>query len=365
MASTSETRVYSTLFTTTLDDYRPQLVDQIHKSIPLLFFVTQMGRGRDRGAGRGIRFQTGGAKIKIPVIWAKNNNVKAYSKFETLKVEATDEETVGIDVLRNIAQTVGISGEEMDQNDGLPQMRDMLRDKVDVAEMSLKEEIERMLVQGTANATARMIAGTGGKEINPLAFLLQKDFSVTDSIHEIPQATETWWRNKTLVSGTPATFLAFWDEMNELYMDCAKGSGTEPPDLVLCQEEYYRAYERGIVAAQRYEAYSKEGVTSAGVRGLNFKGAVVFWSEVFPDLGNTGSDAMSTTTVSTEAGAMFINTRFYELVISAKRNFAIRPFVEPYDQDALWAKILTRIQQTVTQRRKHGLHIGVDTTAIP
>lgn len=378
MASTSETRVYSALFSTTLDDHRSELVDQVHAGIPLLWYMKNRGRGRDMGAGRGIRYQRGGAKIKIPVVWAKNANVKTYSKFENLTVNATDEITVGIDVLRQMATTVGISGEELDQNQGLVAKRDLLRDKLDIAELGMKEELERQLMEGTPFNTGTddtHIAGNSGKDFNPLGHLINKHGieadgtvrTVTDApaVHEISQINEQWWRNIVQESAVAAaaTLAELMQEMGQLYNSCSKGSTNDHPDLIISDQNLFERYEAVLAANQRYGNYGDDGAASAGFQTVKFKGAMWFWSQFMPGFGTNQAASVvdSDNQDANNAAAFFINTRWLELVISERVNFAATPFVEPYDQDAIWAKILLRAQLIVKQRRKFGLYYGVDT----
>jgi hypothetical protein len=73
------------------------------------------------------------------------------------------------------------------------------------------------------------------------------------------------------------------------------------------------------------------------------------------------ANVQSDSQAATNAAAFFLNTRWFELVVSERVNFVATPFVEPYDQDAIWAKILLRAQLICKQRRKFGLYYGVDT----
>jgi len=363
MASTSELRIYSSLFSTTLDDHSAELADNIFTGIPYLWYLTNRGRGRDRGSGRGIRFQNGGARVKVPVIWAQNSNAMSYSKFESLNVNPTDSITVTIEDLAQLAVTVGISGEEMDQNQGLAGKRELLRDKVDIAEMTLKEMVERQLVQGTPSGIL-FDRGNNNKDMLPLGNLIQKDPTQAGTVHAIDQAGEDWWRNRTKLSAA-TTAPMFRMEMTQLYNDCSKGSTQDHPDLGLASQPYYESYEGGLVAQQRYGNYGDDGVASAGFEAIKFKGMMMFWSEFFPGVGNTAGDATALLPPAdgTDAGCFFLNSKWLELVISRALFFKATDFIEPYDQDAIWAKILFRGQHTIKQRRKCGLHYAVDASS--
>ena len=306
--------------------------------------------------------------MKVPVIWAQSSNAGSYSKFENLTVNPTDSITVTIEDLAQLACTVGISGEEMDQNQGLAAKRDLLRDKVDIAEMTLKELVESQLIRGTISAAAtplNFISGNSGKDLLPLGWLLRKEFTTADSVHSIDQVGEAWWRNRVSVSAAgTATAPPFRKEMANLYNQCSRGSTQDHPDFAIADQNYYEAYEAGLVAQQRYGNYADDGVASAGFEAVKFKGMMMFWSEFMPGFGTTAADAVTVAPVNTAAGCFFLNSRWMELVISQNLFFKATDFIEPYDQDAIWAKILFRGQHTIKQRRKCGLHMSVDATTV-
>ena len=339
--------------------------------------MMQKGRGRDRGGGRGVRFQSGGAKVKVPVVWNSNANVKSYSKFEPLTVNATDEITVAIDELKQVATTVGISGEELDQNQGLAAKRDLLRDKLDIAELGMKENIEQQLMQGVVGGAATpadesFIPGNNGKDLNPLGFLIQKNFVTggltRQTVHEIDQFAEAWWQNQTELSttaGAAGNYVVLKREMSRLYNNCARGSSNDVPDVIICDQRYFEAYETGLTDQQRYGNYGVEEAASVGFTTMKYRNALMFWSEFMPGFGNTAADAATLTPADDAVAAFFINTRWLELVVSQNVNFVATEFQEPYDQDAIWAKILWRAQLMTKQRRKFGLHYNVDSDLLP
>jgi hypothetical protein len=355
----SETRVWSSLYTTTMDDVRDEIPDQVHDHLVLTWFLKNQGRGVDRGGGKGIRFQQGGAKVRIPVVLEKNQNGKWYAKYENMNVNPTDEITNGIDVLRNLSITIGISGEELDQNRGDAAKFDLLREKTTIGYMTMAEMLEMALVQGTASGV-RMIANAGGKACLPLGFLIQKAFA-SEEIHEINQNTETDWQNKVAESSA-ADWPELKKEMLNLYNQCSMGNTQDGPDFILADQNYYEVYENMLMVQQRYnyDGFRQDPEATAGFRGLQFKDASMYFSKFVPNLGVNAAASCSTTQAAATAVAFYINTRWLELVISSKVNFVLHPFEVPYDQDAMWAKLLFRGQMTMLQRRKHGVHYNVN-----
>lgn len=328
----------------------------------MLWYMKNKGRGRDRGEGRGIRLQSGGKKILIPVIWQKNSNVKTYSRYETLLTNVTDEITVALADMKQTACTVGISGDEMSANHGMAQKRDLLRDKLDIAELALQEDVERQLVQGVVSGKF-LAAGNGGKDMTPIGALITKDTDDSLVKQEINQSTEPWWRNQFVEHALPS-FAGFKKEAFKLYNDCSKGSTADAPDLIISDQAYFELWENLLSVQQRYGNYGDEDAASAGFQTIKLKQALMFWSDKVPGLGT--NQAATTTLVQdpADAVAFYLNTRWMELVVADDVNFVATPFVTPYDQDAMWAKILLRAQFTIKQLRKFGVHYGVNASTI-
>lgn len=361
MASTSLTRIYDTLFSLTLDAYKDTLADNIHKAIPYLWWL------ENRGRGQGTRMENGGVKIQIPVVFAKNTNAQSYSKYDRLNLNPTEEITSALEDWAECATTVSVSRREMRQNSGNRAIMNLLRNKMNVAEMSLRQEINRQLVQGVVgltgtNPTRRFENGNSNKDMLPLGALIQKDFS-SMSLHSINQSTETWWQNQATLSAA-TTYAGLKKEMNNIYNNCTKGGTNDAPDFALCDQNYFEVYEGSLMAIQRYGNYGDDGAASAGYESLKFKGAVMLWDEFVPNPTNTATSAVSLTQVGTQAAAFFMNSKWLELVIDEETNFISTPFEEPVDQTAIYAKLLFMGQHTVTQRRKHGLHYNVTATTI-
>lgn len=359
--ATSETRVLDTVFSITLDNIRRTLADNIHSSISTLWFL------ENRGRGRGIRFEDGGVKIKIPIVYAKNSNVSSYSSYDNITLAPTEEITTAFDDWCEIATSVAISRREMRQNSGMHAMRNLLRDKVDIAEMSMREDINRQIVQGTLSGDSKyFIAGNGGKDMNPLGFMLQKDLTTSVDVHGIDQSTETYWQNQVKDMTTLAvnTGSELKREMGNLYNDCSKGGTIDAPDFIVADQNFFECYEATLMHQQRYGGFADEAAASAGFQSLRFKNALMFWDEFVPGFG-TGTNADADTAQdATEAVAFFLNSRWIELVVDQESNFVNTPFEEALNQTAIYSKIIYMAQFVCRQRRKQGLAYDLDTQAL-
>lgn len=367
MASTSELRVITTLLSNTMDQIAPKVSDQVHEARPLTWYMTRLGRGPDLGMGKGIHPYTGGAKIKFTIRNLKNPNSKWYSRYETLTVAPTEEETDGIDVMRNLSSTASISGQEVDENRGPARIREMIREKVDGLIMGLAEDYETALVQG-------QVGGAGAPQFqrflpvpqgpNPLGFLIQKSFNNADLVHEVNQVNETYWRNRVLLSAPAASFAALRREQFRLYRQCARGSTPDFPDFGVSDPAYYEVTEAAMTINQRFPPFARGEVQSAGFEAIMIKNMTLFSSDFFPNFGATAADTVSLVQNEASAGALFLNTRAYELWVSDRVNMQMSAWIEPYNQDAIHGKMLHRVQAVVRERRKLGLHHNVPASTL-
>lgn len=359
MPATQLVRQYATLLSLTADNYKRTLVDNFHKAIPYLWWL------RNRAKGVGLRFESGGTQVRVPVVYAPNTNAKSYQGYDLLSASPTEEITSTFEPWKSNSTIVALSWDEILENGGPEGLISILPSKWRIAEMGMQQEINRQLVQGTVSGV-RFIAGNGtpGKDLLPLGWLVQKDFTANaDLVHQVNQTTNTWWRNKVSAS-TAGSYAALKAEMNSLYLECAKGGTNDGPDLILCDQFYYLVYEGSLMVLQRYDNYVDEAVASAGFGGLQFKQATMLWDEMVPSFGANIGATVSTTQAQADAVAFFLNSNWLELVVHRLGFFEMTPFEEPIDQTAIYSKMLLKASHIVTQRRKQGLHYAVNAGTI-
>ena len=360
MAATSFNRAWDSVLTTTVDNYRPTMVDNIIKGTALTYWLTR------RGKGQGIRYDVGGQYIQIPVVYAKNANTQTISGYDRYNLAPTDEATSAFERWSNVNTSCGISLDEMQANKGASRRANLLRMKVDVMETSAREDWERYLVVGTQlGANVYLSAGNGGKDPVPLSYLIQKR-PQTDSvaIHQINQVNESWWRNKSYDGSSITTYAGLRAAFNNLYNQCSRGSTNDAPDFGLLTQELYEVLENGMMTFQRADFYRDNDSNSMGFGGLSWKGMTLMWSEIMPDLGAAASTAASATANAAEGCGFFINSKWLELVVDEDWDWQMTPFEKPIDQWAVWAAMLWRGNLTVTQRRKQGVIYGVTIAGI-
>lgn len=363
--STQDLRFVTTLFANTVDARRKKVFDQVHGNIPFLAYMrSPRSRAADRdGMGKGVVLYRGGGKFRVTVINQTNPNFKWSAGFDGINTATTEEETDAFEVMRKASSSVGISGDDIDDNQGEHQLRNMLEQKVDVMQMGFQDQLEQGLVAGRVGTTGlqptrRMQPHPKGP--NPLAYLVQKEFSNADGIHEINQLTETWFRNQ-VTHAAGSSYHLIRQEMFNTYNNCTAHSDTSTPDFGLCDQNFYEWYEASMITQQRWGGYtSTNTMESIGFKGLAFHDMLIFWSKNVPDYGTLLTDTVSLTQNSARGQLLFLNSGALEMHVSKRINMRVGEFIEPYDQDAIWGKMLHRVQLVTPQRRKLGLMFDIN-----
>ena len=171
-----------------------------------------------------------------------------------------------------------------------------------------------------------------------LQLLVADDPTTSTTIGDINQNTETWWRNQafdaTTDGGAAATSANITGYMNQVYLLCTRG--TDHPDLILADANYYRHYLESLQGIQRIQGAE---MAEAGFVSLMFIGADV----VFEDA-NILADHM-----------YFLNTDFIHFRFAPNRNFVSSREVTSINQDATVRMVLWAGNMTVSNRSVQGV----------
>ena len=309
------------LATTTLHRTRRQFADAIFKASPFAFYMLARGR---------VQTENGGQSIREPLIYATNDTVKSYSGYDKLEVHPTEELTQAAYNWKLFAGTISISGEEELKNSGPAAIMNLLKAKIQVANKSMKEKMNVYLLQTQDNR--------GTKDFLSLDNLIEDIAGASQGVvGGIARATYSWWRNK-YQTGSLASITA---EFRNFYNDVSEG--IETPDMILCNQTQFEAYEDQNAGKLRLQ---DTNLLDVGFDNLRYKGAVMMWDTLMDDT--------SVRTSTADKVAYFINTDYLRLVMHAKRQFVMSKFVQPYDQDARVAQILVAGNLTCSNSRFQG-----------
>lgn len=358
-APSQNTINYDALLSTTLDAFRPTLVDNIFKDSAFLAAL------RDMGA---VDSQNGGERIRIPLMFGKNSTVKSYSGYETIDTTPQEGITTAFYEWAEIAGSITISRREERQNSGEAALLNLLESKIKQAEMSMREELNAQLLQGTVSSST-FVPGNDAKDMYPLGYFLRKD-NTTDpttggNVGNISGSSHSWWRHQTAnFNGDADTGVAFnlsvtsynglKVALRRLYNHCGRGSGGFP-DLAVCDQNTFETYVNALDQNVRFQ---NTRMADMGFENVKMSGATIIWDELVPDVEN-GTTAVTVGTV------FMLNTKFYKLVIDSETDVVTTPFIEPENQTAKTAKVLFMGNATVSNLRKLGVgyHISQSITS--
>lgn len=356
-APSTDTLYYDSLLTTTLSGYVKSgaMFDQVFKDSAFLALL----RLKDA-----VQKQNGGERIRAHLMYDDNGTIDSKTGYGIIDTTPQEGLTTAFYDWRELAGSISISRKEQRQNSGEAQILELLDQKRIQAEMTMRETLNRQLVQG-AVSSATFVPTTNAADnnalgLNPLGYFLRKDNTLNPTtggnVGNISAVTNSWWRHQTAVvdSGSTDTGNAFalnvttYKGLNvalkRMYNHCAKGSGGAP-NVVLFDQTTFETYENALDDKVRY---LDTKMADMGFDTVKLKGATCIWDEQVPDI-DTGTVAI------TKGTAFFLNTNFYKLIIDSETDIVVTPFVEPENQTVKTAKILFMGNAAVTNLRKLGV----------
>ena len=370
MAVSSTTINWDALSSLTRDKFLPVLVDNIFNSNPLAVKLLKNAEKLD-----------GGRKIITPLEYAKNTAQGFYSGYDVLDTTPSDPVTSAVWDWKQAYANISISGEEELKNSGDSMVLSLLKSKMGNAERSLKDlfgtklfgtgtaapgtnEITALCGQGALGnidaATETACIDGDGSTRHAQGNIDNCVIGYNRSLGGVNSDSYTWWESSfasfaldgTDASDTDDTDDAEWDELTTTSngvsrivarmtrMYGALTIGSDQPDLIICPQNLYDAYETGLQGNKRFVG-TDAGLADAGFSTLKFKGADVVADSHCP------------------AGVMlFLNTKYLDFKVHSKRNFSFQDFQKPINQDARTAKIFWMGQLVCTNPRMQGMIVG-------
>jgi hypothetical protein len=355
-APSTNTVYYDALLTTTMDTFVKSgtMFDQIFKDNKWLALLRQKGC---------VIKQNGGERIRVPLMYGNNSTIGAKSAYGLIDTTPQDGMTTAFYEWRELAGSISISRKEERQNSGEAQLLDLLEKKIMQAKMTMSEELNRQLLQGTVSGTT-FVPGTAAMdatayELNPLGYFLSKDNTSNPAsggnVGNLSRS-ETWWRHRTAVADSGSadtgnsfalavtTYAGMETAFKRLNNYCGRGSGGYP-DMGVTDQVTYETYENSLGTKIRY---TDTKMADMGFDTIKIQGATLIWDEVVPDID-------SGTTAITKGTLFLLNSKFYHLVIDSQTDIVTTPFIEPENQTAKTAKILFMGNSAVSNIRKHGV----------
>ncbi|WP_286818757.1 phage major capsid protein [Desulfobacter sp. UBA2225] len=362
-APSNQTIYYDELLSTTLMARKKSIFDTIFKEHAFLSYLRMSG---------GIDYQDGGERITVPLMYADNDTIKTHGGYSIIDTTPQDSLTTAFFNWAEIAGSITISRKEERQNSGEGKLIDLLKSKIDVAEMTMGEKLNNDLVLGTVSGATFVpdTASDGSYGVLPLGYFFRKanrtNPTVGGNIGNIDASTYySWWAHHTAIANngsvetgnsfaiSVSTYKGLSVALKRMLNFTSRGGGGAA-DLVLMNQLTFETYENALDDKVRY---SNTKMADMGFDTIKLRGATCIWDEVVPDL-YTGTAAIATGT------AFFINTKFYNLMIDKETDIVTTPFLNPINQTVKTAKILFMGNATVKNMRKHGLLYGISQSIV-
>lgn len=310
---------FDTLAATTLEEWTKSLVNNIFEEQPFLFMMQQGDR---------LRYHGGGRTMAQPLIYDTNDTVASYSQYDTIATTAQAGITAAEYPVRQMAGTVTIDGYTQAVNSGPQEIVDLLEAKM----MQLRESFA-----DTLNQQAIQSDGTGNtnKDWHGLEYLVGNEVSSVTTVGGIDatDANNTWWRSHIVTAVGSLTLGAIANAYNTI------AKGTDKPDIGLTTQTVYEAYEALLQPQQRF---ADPKTADAGFDNLLYRGMPV----TVDDYVNSGDFYM-------------VNTKYLKLRPHTNRWMTPTEFVRPYNQDAIFAQVLSYGNFTISNRKRQARLEGV------
>ena len=339
---------YDAILSTTLFNYRRTLEDTISTTNAFLFYL--MKRAKD-----GYKILNDiGDRMAMPLMY-ELGNADSYSGYDVLDTTPADGITMAFFNWAQAAVPISISGLEEKKNRGEERIINLLESKVKQAELGLQQFFNQRMLQGAGGSSIispYISAVNGSQFVDSLPYQVQANPTVSSSPGNINQSQYTWWRNQyyDFTGNSITTFAGFLKGLRHLRNNCSKGPGG-PPNLHLADQQTVELYEAALAAAHRNPSYQ---VADIPFDNVAFYGQPVTWDEFMPDF-------YSGTVTQTYGSWLMLNTKFWGIRVDAETNFATTDFIKPENQDAKTAHILWLGSLGVSNRRKQGIGMDINT----
>jgi hypothetical protein len=309
----------SQLLTTTLDNYKPEIISNIINNHPLLNRLESKGN---------IIKASGGATFQEKISYASNGTVQSQGEYDTFNTTPQDVLSGATFAQKIITGTMTMTDLEMKQNSGKE------------AFIGLAEAKKKVLIESMKNYLGTQIyadgTGSGGKDIGGLQLLLADD-PTTGTVGAINRANYAVWRNKLYdfsVESVTASATTIQGAFNTMWNRCQAQAG-ELPDLIATDSVYFSYFETSLQTVQRI---TDPAIGALGYSSYKYKNADVFYDPECP-----------------ASHAYFINTNHIFLKYLGKSLLEVGETMRPYNQNAYATPIVFTGNMTIDNARVHGV----------
>lgn len=309
----------SQLLTTTLDNYKAEISNNIINNHPLLAKLQEKGN---------IIKESGGATFQEKISYASNGTVQSQGEYDTFNTTPQDVLSAANFAQKIITGTLTMSDLEMKQNAGKEKIVSLLDAKMKVLKDSMRNYMGTQIYgDGT---------GSGGKDVGGLQLLIADD-PTTGTVGQINRANYSVWRNKLYdfsVEGVTAGATTIQGSMNTMYIRCQSQMG-ELPDQIAADQVYFSYYETSLQTIQRI---TDDAIGKLGFANLKYKNSDVFYDPECP-----------------ASHMYFINTNHIFLKYLGKELLEAGEPTRPVNQNVWVTPLVFTGNMTIDNARVHGV----------
>lgn len=324
MALRTLSETLDNLYTSTWQNMKDTVRDQIFDATPFFFWL------RDKGK---LMTQAGGRYITEPLQYFKNDSVTWIGKGDAVSLNDFEFLTTAkFDWKYQVGTIVRFLTDDQ-QNRGKHQILSLMNAKMENTQNALIDDLETTLFAGAAS----------GKEWDGLQILVADDpTAAAAAAGGIDPSVYTWFQSKTK-NMTGSSFASNGvGEMRTMLNNCSNNLRMDKPDILLSGQTPYEYYEDVVFGKYRTE---NNRLADAGFTNQTFKGIPMLWS---PACANTRM--------------YFLNTNFIKFVYDPMLYFDMTDWKQIPDQPGdRAAQIVTACSLTVSRRRCHGVIYNIDT----
>lgn len=266
MPSLTLSEVLDNLYTTTWQNMKDTVSDQIFDAIPLWYWLKEKGK---------MEKVEGGRFLTEPLQYAKSDSVRWIGRGGTAPMNDFQFLTIAKYDWRYLVGSIVRFGVDDQQNRGKNEIINLMTSKMDNVKTSLISEFESRLFGGAGS----VVAGTTTED-NPafdgLQFLVPDDpTAAANNAGGIDPSTYTWWRNKA-TNATGKSFATYGISlMRTLMNNCSNNLKMDRPDIILTGQTPFEYYEDAVLPAYRV---TNNKLADMGFENLQYKGIPMMWS---------------------------------------------------------------------------------------
>ena len=259
MAVPNRTEVLDDLYTTTWNNRKSGITDQIFENSPVFDRLKSLG---------GIQLNgTGGRYLEIPLSFAKNETITSLDKGDTISLSETKFLTVAQFEWRFVAGAIIRYYTDDARNKSRQQHLNLANAKIDNLRDSLTSKFEEyMFGDGTGN---------GGKDLDGLGNLVDTTPTVARTVGNIAQTTYSWWQNRQKTA-TGAASVYLLSDMHNLYNTCSLARTLDAPNMIVTTQTIYELYTEETQEQKQIVNVNKAG--DPMFSSVQFMGIPITWS---------------------------------------------------------------------------------------